>query len=38
MEELQEIVSIFTDELFEAFNAFLDTDPPEMEDRGPREL
>jgi hypothetical protein len=31
VEELQEIVSIFTDELFEACNAFLDTDPPEAE-------
>lgn len=30
-EELQELVSIFTDEMFERFNAYLDTDPPEAE-------
>ncbi len=31
VEELQELVSIFTDEMFEAFNGYLDTDPPEAE-------
>jgi hypothetical protein len=28
-EELQQLVAVFTPEMFAAFNAFLDTDPPE---------
>jgi hypothetical protein len=30
-EELQELIATFTPEMFRAFNAFLDTKPPEMD-------
>ena len=30
-EELQELIATFTPEMFRAFNAFLNTTPPEMD-------